>query len=158
MQNEITKADVNEVLNLKPLKGLTVAQALIAATAERIDREANYRYWASRGFAGRGYRVAVARLEAIEYVLRVLEFAQAIEAAQAVAVKPARVRCPWYREIRRAYAIAREAGLDTSEDADQAMRDAFARYLGRAVPSRETLHGGDWARVANAIKGRRLAW
>lgn len=150
--NAQLKAEIEEVLNLKPLRGLTVAQALEAAKAERADREANFRYWALRGPVGRGYHTACKRIEAIEYVIAVLDAAQ-LPAAPVAERAP---RCPFYREIRRCYAIAREAGLDT--EADEAMRAAFARYLGRTVPTRETLCGADWARVANAIKGKRLAW
>jgi Tfp pilus assembly protein PilE len=67
-----------------------------------------------------------------------------------------RARCPFYRSIRRAYAIARDAGLDTK--ADEAMRAAFGRCLGRAIASRDELNGGDWALLGDEIKARRLAW
>ncbi len=67
-----------------------------------------------------------------------------------------RVRCAWYRAIRRAYAIARDCGLDTKADA--AMRAAFAAYFGRAIESREQLTARDWLAVGDAVKARRLAW
>jgi hypothetical protein len=67
-----------------------------------------------------------------------------------------RARCPFYRSIRRAYAIARDAGLDTK--ADDAMRLAFGRCLGRAIASRDELNGSDWSLIGDAIKARRLAW
>jgi DNA-binding Lrp family transcriptional regulator len=74
-----------------------------------------------------------------------------------VAAKPEKApRCAFYREIRRCYAIAREAGLDVKADAR--MRAAFSRFLGREVETRETLRAGDWLLVADAIKSRRLAW
>lgn len=65
-------------------------------------------------------------------------------------------RCTWYRDIRRCYAIAREVGLDVK--ADDAMRAAFACFLGREVPTREVLDGDDWFLIGNAIKSRRLSW
>lgn len=73
-----------------------------------------------------------------------------------VAAKPAKVRCAWYRDIRRCYAVAREAGLDVKNSA--AMREAFSRFLGREVESREALRAGDWCAVSEGIKTRRLAW
>ena len=171
MQAEITPAAIAEVLNVPALRGMSIAQALQSAKAERIDRAANFRYWALRGASGRGYRIACARIESIEYVLRVLEAAQRIEAARAAtllapveiapqrearAPREAQARCPFYRAIRRAYAIMREAGLNPKAEA--AMRAAFARYLGREIESRESLSGGDWLLLGDAIKGNRLAW
>lgn len=77
--------------------------------------------------------------------------------SESPAQKPAGgMRCAHYKSIRRAFAIAREAGLDTK--ADEAMRAAFSHFLGRAVETREALSGGDWMLVGNAIKARRLAW
>jgi hypothetical protein len=71
-----------------------------------------------------------------------------------VAAKPA--RCEFYPVIRRCYAIAREAGLNVK--ADDAMRAAFSRFLGREVETRETLRAGDWLLIGNAIKAQRLSW
>ncbi len=67
-----------------------------------------------------------------------------------------RPRCPFYRSIRRAFAIARDLGLDTK--ADDAMRAAFGRCLGRTIESRDELNGDDWMRLGDAMKARRLAW
>jgi hypothetical protein len=67
-----------------------------------------------------------------------------------------RPRCPFYRSVKRAFAIARDLGLDTK--ADEAMRAAFGRYLGRAISSREELDGSDWMLIGDALKARRLAW
>jgi hypothetical protein len=66
-----------------------------------------------------------------------------------------RPRCPHYRAIRRAFAIAREKGLDVR--ADEAMRAAFGRCLGRTVETRECMNGGEWQAVGDAMK-RGLAW
>jgi pyruvate/2-oxoglutarate dehydrogenase complex dihydrolipoamide acyltransferase (E2) component len=154
---EITQADIEEVLNLKPLKGLPVAAALIAAHVEKIDREKNFRYWAMRGASGRGYRIAVARLENIEYVIAVLEAAKAAQVPAKESSQDAKsARCPFYKSIRRAYAIMREAGLNQRDEA--AMRAAFSRFLGRVIESRDALPGGEWLQIGDAIKSRELAW
>lgn len=87
------------------------------------------------------------------------ELATARENAAPVALPVASVsrpRCPFYRAIRRCFAIARDLGLDTK--ADEAMRAAFGRYLGRAISSREELDGSDWMLIGDALKARRLAW
>ncbi len=77
--------------------------------------------------------------------------------AHLAASAPAKpVRCAWYRDIRRCYAIAREAGLDTKADA--AMRAAFSRYLRKRIESREEMNGSDWVAVGDGIKARVLAW
>ncbi len=65
-------------------------------------------------------------------------------------------RCPFYREIRRAYAIARDCGLDVK--ADEAMRAEFGRLLGRPIETREAMNGADWGRVGNAMKEGQLSW
>lgn len=102
----------------------------------------------------------LAAKEAREELPHVLAFIAQLEAMPATAkVTPQREkapRCAWYREIRRCYAIAREAGCDVK--ADDAFRAACSRFLGRAIESRETMNGRDWLLVADAIKAHRLAW
>jgi hypothetical protein len=98
----------------------------------------------------------IAAAQACEELPMVLAFLAQLEALPVASKKAPKVRCTWYRDIRRAYAIAREAGLDTKADA--AMRAAFSRYLGRDVPSRETLDGDDWFRVGDAMKAGMLTW
>ncbi len=66
-----------------------------------------------------------------------------------------RPRCPHYRAVKRAFAIAREKGLDVRDS--EAMRAAFGRCLGRTVETRECMNGGEWQAVGDAIK-RGLAW
>ena len=151
---EITQADIAEVLSLKPLKGLPVAAALIAAHVEKIDRERNFRYWAMRGPVGRGYRIAVARLENIERVIAVLEAAKAAQVPAIESPKPA--RCPFYGSIRTFFGVAKGAGLNTKADAE--MRRAMSSYFGRSIESREELTGAMWAQATDAIRGRELAW
>jgi pyrroline-5-carboxylate reductase len=65
-------------------------------------------------------------------------------------------RCVHFKSIKRVYAIARDAGLNVK--ADEAMRAAFSRFLGRAISSREELNGRDWLLIGDAIKARHLAW
>jgi hypothetical protein len=74
-------------------------------------------------------------------------------AAQCVAKM---TRCAHYKSIKRAYAIARDLGLDTKADAK--MRAAFGRFLGCTIESRDLMTPGDWLLVGNAIKARHLAW
>jgi hypothetical protein len=71
-------------------------------------------------------------------------------------VKVSKPRCPHYKAIRRAFAIATELGLDTK--ADEAMRAAFGRCLHKEVASREVLNSRDWLLLGDAMKARQLAW
>ena len=70
-----------------------------------------------------------------------------------VTEKAARGRCPWYRSIRRCYAIFQEVGLPTD---DEAMRLELGRLLGRTVSSRRDLRAGDWLLAGDRAK--RLAY
>jgi hypothetical protein len=67
-----------------------------------------------------------------------------------------KARCEFYREIRRFYAIATEAGLNTKEF--ERMRGGFSAFLSRRIESRSELDGADWVKLGNAIKARRLTW
>ena len=84
------------------------------------------------------------------------EAVNAVALTQPAQVKASKGRCPHYKAIRRAFAIATELGLDTR--ADEAMRAAFGRFLRRDVPSRESLSGGDWMLLGDAMKRHQLAW
>jgi hypothetical protein len=75
------------------------------------------------------------------------------ESAQCVARAP---KCVFYKSVRRCFAIAAAAGLDTKQDTE--FRAACSRVLGRNIESREAMTGGDWLLVGNAIKAQRLAW
>ena len=100
---------------------------------------------------------AALRIEAVEEARRCGAMQPAKTQPVAVeATQPVKARCPHYREIRRCYAIAREAGLDVK--ADGAMRAAFGRFLGRVIESRAALHGRDWNLVGDAIQVRALVW
>ncbi len=75
------------------------------------------------------------------------------ESAQCVARVP---RCPHLKSIKRAYAIAREFGLNVKNE--EAMRAAISRVLGRHIESRETMTAGEWLRVGSLIKTQHLVW
>ncbi len=98
---KVTPAEIEAVLNVPALKGLCIADALEVAHAAHIDRSENFRYWASRGASGRGYRIACERIDAIEYAVRVLEAAAEI-AAQKVA------------DAKNAQFAAKPVGLDAA--------------------------------------------
>jgi hypothetical protein len=68
----------------------------------------------------------------------------------------AQPRCLWAAAIRRAFGIAKGAGLDTRADA--AMRAAIGAMLGRAVATRSELTAGDWLAVGDGIRRGELAW
>lgn len=94
------------------------------------------------------------------------EVAQA-EAAQPVTVeapaakveaKPAKVRCPHYKAIQRFFAIARDAGLDTSKAAKPAIRHAMESAMGRCVNSRSEVTGAEWATMGAQVKTGKLCW
>lgn len=67
-----------------------------------------------------------------------------------------RPRCLHYKTIRIAFAIAKDKGLDTR--ADEAMRAAFSRVLGRKIDSRDEMSGNDWCQVGRAMKFHGLGW
>lgn len=154
--NTLNAAELNEllpvVMNLRSLRGLSLADALEVAKARYEELHAIYKLNALDRRNEVEFCNARAAVLRVALIIEVLEAGIVQEAAQAVKAP----RYPFYREIRRAYAIAREAGLDTK--ADEAMRAAFASILGRKVPSRETMNGRDWLLVGNAIKERRLTW
>jgi hypothetical protein len=79
-------------------------------------------------------------------------------AAKPAATPEAKARCPHYRLIRRFFAIAREAGLDTSQTAKPQMRHALETAMGRCVNSRSEVSAGEWQMLGDLIKRKRLAW
>lgn len=99
-----------------------------------------------------------AKLEAVKAELSaVVAFlgALVVKAAKVAQTATQRARCPHFKAIKRAFAIARDAGLNTRDD--DAMRRAFGRSLGRTIESRECMSGGDWQAVGDAMK-RGLTW
>jgi len=73
-------------------------------------------------------------------------------------VKAPRVRCPHYRAIRRAFAIAKDAGLDVSKAGKARARHAMENVIGECVNSRAEYSGSDWMRFGDAIKAGAARW
>ncbi len=73
-------------------------------------------------------------------------------------VKSPRVRCPHYRAIRRAFAIAKDAGLDVSKAGKARARHAMEDVIGQCVNSRSEYSGVDWIRFGDAIKSGAARW
>jgi hypothetical protein len=78
--------------------------------------------------------------------------------AQAPAVKPAKVRCAHYASIKTFFAVARDAGLDTSGASRDRVRGALGVFVGRRLASRNEVTGAEWQGAAQAIKTGRLFW
>jgi hypothetical protein len=128
-------------------------------TVADFDSQPDALFVAARMYemAREGWDFSGAKMRAMsELAAREVFDAAPLELAPEPIPAPEKPRCLHYKAIRRAFAIAREAGLDTR--ADEKMRAAFARVLGRVIESREELSGGDWLLVGNAIKTRHLAW
>lgn len=83
-----------------------------------------------------------------------------VEAAQTVSVKveakPAKVRCPHYKAIRRFFAVAKSANLDTSNK--KGMRAAFSAMLGKTVTTRADLQAADYGRAIQNIENGLMWW
>jgi len=73
-------------------------------------------------------------------------------------VKAPRVKCPHYRAIRRAFAIAKDAGLDCSKTGKAKARYAMEDVIGQCVNSRSEYTGADWMRFGDAIKSGAARW
>jgi hypothetical protein len=72
--------------------------------------------------------------------------------AERATVNASRVRCGHWKAIKRAFAIARENGLDTSKVGKARMRHTMEDVLGKCVDSRGQYSGSDWMRFGDAIK------
>jgi len=90
----------------------------------------------------------------------VLEQLAAMDAAPVAveAVKVPRAKCPHYRAIRRAFAIAKDAGLDVSKAGKARARHAMENVIGECVNSRAEYSGSDWMRFGDAIKAGAARW
>ncbi len=90
--------------------------------------------------------------------------ARAFAAIEAATVPPAEVeapavkkaRCPHYAQIREFFAVAREAGYDTSKESQDRWRGAMGMLLGRPLASRSELSAQEWAYATNALRMGRL--
>jgi DNA-binding Lrp family transcriptional regulator len=141
------------------LKPLGVSMNDFSISREQLESELR-EYSQTLALVATVKSAPLAAKEAREELPHVLAFIAHLEAMpatpQAASTRAPKVRCAWYREIRRCYAIAREAGLDVKADAK--MRASFSRFLGRAIESREELRAGDWYLIASEIKAHRLSW
>lgn len=155
MKHANVNQELAEVLNLKPLQGLTVPQALEAARAEYSIRLRHFQMRAVDRRNERAYCQARAAFEVIEHVVAVLESAMTPEPAP-VAAKVERARCPHHKQIRTFFSFARGAMLDTRDE--DAMRDALSRFVGRELETRADLSGSEWACAADAVKRGKLVW
>jgi hypothetical protein len=179
LQNEL-----NEVMNLKWTRGLSVSQALEVANEKKADLLATYRFFALNRRNEAAFQDARENALLIEYIVETLEsalaVAEAVEAAtiaakvetvQTVTVeansrqtvtnrqsvaRPTKTPCPFFRSVKRFYAIATEAGLDTSND--EAIRKAIGAFFGIELKSRKELSGGHWQSAGDALERGLLSW
>lgn len=147
----------------------------IEATGRMWGRDEWFTLWLCGKEVGSivGYSRAVSQLKGIartqgkDITAARVAYLRAVQAEAANAPEPAPVkqsqprkasapRCPSYGSIRACFGFARGAGLDTKDDA--AMREAFARFLGRDIASRDELNGFDWSSCADGIRRGELAW
>jgi hypothetical protein len=77
---------------------------------------------------------------------------------EAPATKPVKARCAHYKQIQTFFAIARDAGLDTSATAKPRMRHAMETFMGRCVNSRSEVTAAEWIAMGAAIKSKKLFW
>lgn len=76
--------------------------------------------------------------------------------AKKEAAKPAKVRCPHYKAIRRMFAVAQSAGLNCQNK--KGMRAAFSALLGKPVVSRADLTAADYGRAVQSIEAGLMWW
>ena len=86
------------------------------------------------------------------------ELAADVAPVATVAVKAPRVKCPHYRAIRRAFAIAKDAGLDVSKAGKARARHAMENVTGQCVESRSEYSGAAWMRFGDAVKSGAARW
>jgi hypothetical protein len=84
--------------------------------------------------------------------------APAVAKAAAPATKSVKARCAHYKAIQTFFAIARDAGLDTSATAKPRMRHAMETFMGRCVDSRSEVTAAEWIAMGAAIKSKKLFW
>ncbi len=141
------------------------AGAMRAARSELARVENSAADYPASEFAGvlASYREAVAVAEfdfkAEFQAMEVLEeLAADVVPVAPVAVKAPRVKCPHYRAIRRAFAIAKDAGLDVSKAGKARARHAMENVIGECVNSRAEYSGSDWVRFGDAVKSGAARW
>jgi len=145
----------------------------IEATGRMWGRDEWFTLWLCGREVGSivGYSRAVSQLKGIARTAGIdiaaarIAYLRAVQAEAAQVPAPVKQsqprkaqapRCPFYGSIRQCFGFARGAGLDTKND--QAMREAFARFLGRDIASRDELRGFDWSICADGIRRGVLVW
>ncbi len=98
---------------------------------------------------------SAAKVETVQTVTVEANSRQTVTNRQSVA-RPTKTPCCFYRSIRRFYAIAQEAGLDTK--ADEQIRKAIGTFYGVELKSRKELSGGHWQAAGDAVKFGALYW
>jgi hypothetical protein len=136
----VARADVQRVENNAADYGAMHAEAMEAARAELAAAEFDFR----------------CEFAAFE-VLEQLELLHAAPVA-VEPVKVSRVRCAHYKAIRRAFAIAKDAGLDVSKAGKARARHAMEDVIGQCVNSRSEYSGSDWMRFGDAVKSGAARW
>jgi hypothetical protein len=102
-------------------------------------------------------KVEAAKVEAAKVEAAKVEAAK-VEAAKVEAAKASRVKCPHYRAIRRAFAIAKDRGLDTTKAGKARARHAMEDVVGQCVESRAEYNGADWMKFGDKIKAGAVRW
>ncbi len=160
MQNEMT---VEASATLSYYAGCLRAARADLATVENNAAD----YGAMHGEALEAARDELAAAESdFGYEFQACEVLEQLAAMEAAPVAPAkveaakvsRVRCPHYRAIRRAFAIAKDAGLDCSKAGKARARHAMEDVIGQCVNSRSEYSGSDWMRFGDAVKSGAARW
>ncbi len=95
------------------------------------------------------------KVETVQVVALTANAGQTAAKRQSVA-RPTKTPCPFFRSVKRFYAIATEAGLDTKADSE--IRAAVGAFFGIEIESRKQLSGGHWQAAADAVKFGALYW
>jgi len=135
----VARADYARIENSAADYGAMHAEAMEAARDELFVAEEDY-------------RCEFQACQALE------ELAADVAPVAPVAVKAPRVKCPHYRAIRRAFAIAKDAGLDCSKAGKARARHAMENVIGECVNSRAEYSGSDWMRFGDAVKSGAAKW
>jgi hypothetical protein len=135
-----------------------LAQAAKDAGCEVETHTSAGLYWVEF-YASEDVFVAVNRAAENEFHARMMpDAAPVVPVAAPVAVKPIKVRCAHYLSIKTFFAVARDAGLDTTATSRDRVRGALGVFVGRRLASRNEVTGPEWSGAAQAIKTGRLFW
>jgi len=145
------------VCNFKSLRGLSLADSLVAAQSKHKEFHAIYVLNALDRRSEKSFCEAKAALLRCELAIAVIEAGIAHEAEkraaqveEKAAKKEKLARCAHFKTIKAAYQCARERGLNVKDC--EGMRRFCSRVLGREIESRSSMSGRDWNLVVLAIK------